>query len=139
MTDKIRKEAFEFLKKNPSSILSTVDGTKPVSRPMWAIKFDDDFTVWYSTAKSSKKMKQISKNSSVCLTFSSDQKMAYIRIFGKAKEITDKKTKDAMWNDEWGQYYKGKDDPQYTLLKIKPSKVEYTNFPKYGWETKRVI
>ena len=59
-----------------------------------------------------------------------------LRIFGKAENVFDDTVKAEKWQDNWSTFFKGKDDPEYSLIKIDPSKVEYWHYEKYGMETK---
>jgi general stress protein 26 len=124
MTKDRKDAALDFMRANPDSQLATVEGSTPFTRVIHAARIDDDFTVWYATSKASNKVRHIGKNPNVCATFHSGMK--WLRIIGRAELHTDSKTKGALWQDTWAQYWPGGiDDPDFVLLKIKPSQVEY--------------
>ena len=131
MEKNLRKEALAIARAAKISVLSTTSRNIPWARFMEQAKIDDDFSLWYATALSSAKVKQIKANHKVCaLIFKEDKDL---RIFGYAKIITDKRTKYSLWQNRWQVYFAGgKDDPQYTLLKITPQKIEYRNRQKFG-------
>jgi general stress protein 26 len=131
VSEEMKKEALEFARANPTSNLATVEGDQPHVRVMATTRTDDDFTVWYATHASSNKVRQIRACPKVCVTFWAGA--ADLRIFGKAEIVEDKDAKDTMWNEEWLQFWpKGKEDPEYTLIKVTPEKVEFRNMEKYG-------
>lgn len=131
MDKKLRREALDIARTAKISVLSTASRNIPWARFMEQVKIDDDFSLWYATALSSAKVEQIKSNPKVCaLIFKEDKDL---RIFGKAKIVTDKKTKYSLWQSKWQAYFSGgKDDLQYALLKITPQKIEYRNRQKFG-------
>lgn len=137
MAENYKKETMKFLKQNRISMFGTVDKDKPVMRAMWIAYIDDDFTIWYATGTKSKKMKQIEKNPNVCISVNTEAEG--VRIFGKAKSITDKKIKSEKWQESWSTFFKGVDDPEYALIRVKASKVEYSNYEKFGLVFKSVL
>ena len=136
MSEDHKKDAFDFVMKKRIAILATVDGDIPEMRVMFVADSDDDFTIWFATGKSSRKVKQIDSNPNVCIVVKSDSES--VRIFGKAENVFDDTVKAEKWQDDWSQYFKGKDDPEYSLIKVDSSKVEYWNYEKYGMEAKVV-
>ena len=137
MAEIFKKDALSFLKKNRYSLFGTVDKDKPVMRVMWIAYADDDFTLWYASHKCTQKIKHIEKNPNVCISVNTETEG--VRIFGKAKSISDKKIKSEKWQENWSTYLAGKDDPNYALIKVKPSKVEYSHYEKFGLECKDVL
>lgn len=131
MDRKLRKEAQGVARLAKISVLATTAGKAPWVRFMEQIKIDDNFSLWYATALSSAKVKQIKSNPKVCaLIFKEDKDL---RIFGKAKIITDKKTRYSLWQDRWQDYFsQGRDDSEYVLLKVVPERIEYRNRQKFG-------
>lgn len=138
MEQEMKKEALEFLRSNPICHMATVEDNQPYSRVMWTAAVDEDFTLWYTSPASSHKMKQFEKNPSVCVTVYQDQ--ADTRIFGKVTAIDDPALKSQYWKDEWKVYFpKGKEDPEYQLLKIQPKTVEYRDLKKSGMRVAKVV
>jgi general stress protein 26 len=131
MSEDAKREALEFARNNPTCNLATIEADQPHARIMGAARIDDDFTTWYATHTSSNKVRQIRTCPNVCVTFWASAKD--LRIFGKAQIVDDKDTKDKMWNDEWLQFWpKGKNDPEYALIKVTPKKAEFRDMEKGG-------
>jgi general stress protein 26 len=109
--------------------LATFDGMRPRVRPMTLIYLDRSF--WMVTSASSSKVMQIRQNPDVEFTyqFSENGEDCCIRILGKAKIISDKKTRTSIANrigffkDHWS----GPEDPDYTLLEILPDELQYVS------------
>jgi general stress protein 26 len=88
---------------------------------------EEDLTIRFSTFANSRKVYQIKKNPEVHLTCGvSDLATAqrYLQIQGKAEFTTDKKEREACWNDHLKKYFKGPDDPHYGIVIVKPYRVE---------------
>jgi general stress protein 26 len=62
-----------------------------------------------------------------CLLFNEGEHNGYIRAVGSAKMIMDKETKIkvAKHCDFFDKHWKSPDDPNYTLLELKLSEIEY--------------
>ena len=132
MDSETKTEALEFARSVPAAALGTIYKNSPQIRMMEVARFDDDFTVWFTTARSSNKVQQIGENPNACVLFYSEA--ADMKILGKAEIITDKAMKDGLYKDKWDRHYTdgGKDDPEYTVVKITPDAVEYRDMKKYG-------
>jgi general stress protein 26 len=124
MTNDSKVKAMEFLAKNKISTLCTVDNNCPFARVMYTPKVDDDFTVWYSTSGKSNKIRHIKANPKVSVMFS--EGWVYLQVIGNAEVVTDRETKASLWQEEWTRYWPGGiDDPDYVLIRIKPTQVQY--------------
>ena len=135
MSEEAKKEALEFVGNHRTSHLATVEGDQPVVRVMEIVRIDDDFSIWYATGASSNKIRQIRSCPNVCITVC--EAHTDLRVFGKAEVVDDREIKNQLWQDEWNQYWpKGKEDPEYILIKVSPEKVEYRDMEKYGTEPK---
>jgi general stress protein 26 len=140
MDEKLKKEALEFARSQTVSMLATVSKAKGVNaRVMMIAGVDDDLTVWYGTYSASDKLAEIKSNPKACVIISDNKTMTDIRMHGGIQVLTDQKTKDRFWKDEWTQFYpKGKTDPSYTVLKFTPLDTEFRNMGKYGHEAKKL-
>jgi len=122
------------------SILATIteDG-KPWTRYVTPFA-DENLAFWMATFINSRKVAQIKKNPEVHLTTGvSDPEKAesYLQIQGRAKILTDKETKKAVWFDHLAQIFSGPDDPNYCVCKITPYRIEYQGMgmqPPEVWE-----
>ncbi|MCE7743270.1 MAG: pyridoxamine 5'-phosphate oxidase family protein [Candidatus Heimdallarchaeota archaeon] len=82
---------------------------------------EDPYTVYVSTNTSSVKLKHILKNQKIALYFSIPDEVKGIMLQGSAEVLEDMDFKAKIWMDNWKVYYpKGYDDPDFTILKLKP-------------------
>ena len=139
MDDQIKTEALDFARNSGVAALATTEKNVPFVRMMEVARLEDDFHIWFSTATSSTKMRQVKENPESCVVFYTG--MCDLRIFGKAEIVTDKQQKDDLYRDKWDVHYKngGKEDPEYSVIRITPEKVEYRNMEKYGLEPRDIL
>jgi general stress protein 26 len=131
------KEALEFIRNHPVSQLATIEGMTPFVRIMMTAKIDDDFSIWYVTSVASNKVRHIRTNPTVCNTFHEGGK--WVRTIGKAELVSDKAGKAAVWNDMYARFWPGgADDPDYAVIKVTPSQVEWFDTEK-NMETEKIL
>jgi hypothetical protein len=127
-----QKEAIDKLKELVSDImiclfctdLKTDDGS--TCRPMTAIKVCDQGNVWFFSEKTSDKNKAILTDKNVQLFFSHPEKGSYLVVNGKAEIIFDKTKIEELWTPAAKIWFKeGKDDPNISVIKVKPSTAYY--------------
>ena len=127
-----QKEAIDKLKELVSDImiclfctdLKTDDGS--TCRPMTAIKVCDQGNVWFFSEKTSDKNKAILTDKNVQLFFSHPEKGSYLVVNGKAEIIFDKTKIEELWTPAAKIWFnEGKDDPNISVIKVKPSTAYY--------------
>jgi general stress protein 26 len=120
------EDALEFARSIPHVTLATSMDDQPYVRVMHWSRIEDDFTIWLATSGSSGKIRHIESNPKVCAMFTHE--VGYVRVFGRAEIVNDRKIKDGFWQDQWDAYWpEGKADPDYRLLKIIAESVDYLN------------
>jgi len=121
------KEAWSHFQDFQHVFLATVEGDHPRVRPVTLVYFENRF--WITTGTKSAKVKQIKNNPKVefCLLFKEKDMDCCLRVAGLAKIITDRETKAkiARHCDFFSKHWKDIDDPDYTLLEICPTEIEY--------------
>ena len=138
MNDELRKHALEFMRQRVMCHLATTDGAQPWIRVMQTAQVDDDFTIWFATYSGSRKVRQIVANPRVALSYWADG--TDLRILGRAERIEDSATLAEMWRDEWQKFFpRGKDDPGYGVIKVRPEMVEYRDLERTKWEAKQIL
>jgi general stress protein 26 len=113
-------------KKYPLAVVATVKDNKPFARYMM-LDCDNELNFTSATFAKSRKVSQIEKNNNVCAVMGSDTKnmeLPYMNIYGTATISTDAETKKKIWCEHLKNYFKGPDDPNYVVVKIKPSYIE---------------
>ena len=100
------------------------------SRPMAAQQVDDEGNIWFLSSRYSDKNSDIEHDGNVQLFFTDNGKFEYLSIYGEAEIIVDKEKAKELWSPiakVW--FHEGIDDPDLTLIKVKPSDAYY-------WDTK---
>lgn len=125
-------EAIEKLKELVEAIstclfctnLKTDDGS--TCRPMQVQKVCDQGNIWFFSEANSEKNREISEDKHVQLFFSHPGKNSYLVVNGEAEIITDKNKIDELWTPIVKIWFKeGKDDPNISILKVKPTSAYY--------------
>ena len=133
----LRKHCLQMMQTVPAVILSTVDKRgMPFSRALENLRnpkqypdlaqffkpYLKNFTTFFGTNASSKKIKHIKDNPKVAAYYCHPKEYRGMMLGGKIEIITDKKIKHAIWQDGWETYYpEGRDDPDFTVLRLKPT------------------
>jgi general stress protein 26 len=100
------------------------------TRPMATAAIDDDGTLWFLSRRDSGKNRDIAMNPIVELVYAVPSKSAYLNVHGTAAILHDQRKIDELWSffaKTW--FTEGKDDPEITLLRVRPMRGHY-------WDTK---
>ena len=82
----------------------------------------DDFLMYFTSHKSSDKIKHIGANSAISVYFCDARKRCGMLLFGKIDIVSDAKLKKEVWQERWIKHFPGGDgDPEYTVLRFVPS------------------
>lgn len=123
----LKKRILEVITTHPVGSLATIKDGKPWVRYMVA-QAEEDLTLFTTTFALSRKVDQIRKNSNVHFAFGADPgnwALPYVNVEGTAEILTDSETKHKCWKEEYKQYYKGPDDPNYVVIRTVPTTIEY--------------
>lgn len=94
---------------------------------MTLVCFDGRF--WVLTGTNNAKTKQIRKNPKMefCLLLEKGENRGYIRVAGLARIVQniETKIKVAEHCDFFRKYWKSPEDPNYTLIELRPAEIEY--------------
>lgn len=121
-----KEKALDIIEKSPVAFMATVDGKQPRVRPM-QIKVIWNSCLYVSTFTSSHKIEQIKKNAYTEIVWM-DKDMRHVRLAGSIVVCYNAELRRKFYEENQKSldaYFKGVDDPNYTLLEIKPQKVEY--------------
>ncbi len=128
---KILKVAREMMNNSGTCALVTLDENgNPRVRTMDPFLPEADFTVWLATNPKSRKVKELTKNSSVALHYTDQNENGYVTLYGKAFLVNDQTEKDKRWKTEWINFY-GNRTTEYLLIKVIPQRLEVINY-KHG-------
>lgn len=98
---------------------------------------DDDLTLLVPTHARSRKVAHLRANPEVHLTTGvSNMETArhYVQVQGTAEVLDDADAKEAAWRPHLASYFKGADDPDYVLLRIRPYRIEYVSADSWSPE-----
>jgi len=126
------KEAIDKLKSLVDEIniclfctnLKTDDGS--TCRPMGAQEVCDQGNIWFFSDVNSDKNREIKQDEDVQLFFAHPGKSSYLIVNGQAEIIIDRKKTEELWTPLVKTWFKeGKDDPNISIIKVKPSSAYY--------------
>jgi general stress protein 26 len=141
MTD-LEKRIWKILGRKQTGALATITASGAPWVRYVTIESDHDFTMRFCTSRCSRKAMQMVDNPDVHLTCGNLQPpddSAFLQIVGRADIRGDEGTKAAYWREEWRRYFKGPDDPDYVMVFVRPSLIEYNgpgSFEAEVWEKK---
>lgn len=86
--------------------------------------------IYSASFTKSNKVAQIKDNHFVSITILKDHTTMmsdYIRVEAVATVLTDAKTRKEFWSEGLGYYFKGPDDPNYCVIRFKPTLIEFND------------
>jgi general stress protein 26 len=82
-------------------------------------------TIWIATNPLTRKVEEIRRDGRVTLLYFNASANEYVTVIGRATLVTDSVAKIAHWKSDWAPFYKsGPRGSDYTLIRIKPSRLE---------------
>lgn len=91
----------------------------------------DDLLVYCSTNTSSAKLRQIRADPKASVYYCNPDRFEGVMVAGDLEIMDDSALRHALWTEGWERYYPGgPDDPDHTVLRLKPKFVE-------GWWSAR--
>jgi len=129
--DTVILAAHEIINETTYCGLVTVDSLgQPQIRTMNPFPVKDDFVIWFATARTSRKVREIKNNQKVCVYFANHlSAKGYVNINGSATVIDDKELLVKMKRDYWNGIQGWQD--RFVLIKIIPRSIEVINY-KHG-------
>ena len=126
--EKVRLEKFkELINEIKTCILITkTDAGNLRGRPMATAHIDEDGSIWFFTNEYSGKVKEISHQDEILLSYSSPSKNSYVVLSAKATLSDDKEKMKQLWNPLMKAWFpEGLNDPKILLVKADPEEAEY--------------
>lgn len=90
-------------------------------------KADNDLVFRFCTHLDSRKVGQIKNNPDVHVSLgvaSLETAKNWVQVQGTAEVSTDKGERESFWSDDLKNYFSGPEDPNYSIIIIRPSKIE---------------
>lgn len=100
------------------------------TRPMDTQEVDEEGNFWFFSGMESNKNKELRQDDTVQLIYANVPKSQYLSVTGKVDVYTDHAKVEELWSGVLKTWFKeGKDDPNLTLLRVRPQEAYY-------WDTK---
>ncbi len=132
-----KEQVFEFIKKQKTAIISSVDSEGfPNTKAMLSPRKMDGNDFYFSTNTSSLKVAQYNEDEKACIYFYKRGLFSYmgIMLVGTMQVLTDQNIKDEIWRAGDTMFYKkGKTDPDYCILKFSALKCRVYKDLKTAW------
>ncbi len=126
-------EALEKLKDLAEGIcmFTTFTENRPMpSRPMAMQGVDEEGALYFFSAASSDKNKELAADPAVQLFFGKEGPSEYLSLYGSATISRDRDKIEEYWNPFVKTWFQGgKDDPDLTVIRVQPDTIHY-------WDTK---
>jgi len=143
----MKKICMELMETSKAAYLTTIDSEGyPITRAMFNLRnkeqfpefsefyngLDNEYEIYISTNTSSSKFDHITENPKIAVYYCEPDDFKGVMFGGNVEIIDDINIKKKIWLDWWTKYYlKGLNDPDYTLLRLKPKIAEfYSNLQK---------
>ncbi len=128
----LEKKIWGILGREQVAALATIgDDGGPWVRYV-TLRAEKDFILHFCTGLSTRKARQIAANPRVHLTCGNLQPpddSAFLQIAGRAGIRSDAATRAKYWQEGWRRYFTGPEDPEYVMVFVTPSVIEY-NAPR---------
>lgn len=96
------------------------------TRPMATLDIDEDGSLWFFTDIRSVKVEEVNAHENVHLVYAHPGKESYLDVWGNAATTQDKQIIKSKWSPVAKAWFpNGVDDPNLTLLNVKPTSAYY--------------
>jgi general stress protein 26 len=93
--------------------------------PILPVHGEEDWTIWFTTRRSSRKAAEIRRAGRVTLGYQHHPERAYVVLIGRAVLVEDRSEIRSRWLESWRLYFPGgPDDPDTIFVKISVDRIE---------------
>jgi len=122
----MRAELWDKVKDVKIAMLTTIgDDGRLYSRPMYTQREGREDGLWFLTARSSAKSRQVEGREDVNVSYADADKNVFVSVAGKARIVDDDELERELWNPLNEAFFAGPDDPDLVLLHVEPERAEY--------------
>lgn len=124
----LQANIMKLLKAKQLGIFTTIREDYPHS--CYMIFFFRGLTPYMATNKDSKKVEDIKLNPNVHLLLGHDGDRLddnFVEMFAKAEIIENAPSDEKVWDAELSRWLEGPEDPNYTLIKLTPTRIGYVD------------
>ncbi|MCZ8523124.1 MULTISPECIES: pyridoxamine 5'-phosphate oxidase family protein [Paenibacillus] len=124
-TEGLEGQIVSVLDANGVCSFGTVSGNQPRVRYMALLH--EGLTIYLATNSKTDKVDELKENDNVFVLVGYDGQKSdrILQIAAKAEVCEDRSLREKLWNDKFEAWFKGPHDPEYVILKIVPSRIEF--------------
>ncbi|MDO7906780.1 pyridoxamine 5'-phosphate oxidase family protein [Paenibacillus sp. JX-17] len=117
----------QAISNNKFGSFGTVEAGKPKVRYMAV--FNDGLNIHLVTDRKTHKVEELKQNSNIALLlgYEAGGTKEVVEIEGTADITKNEELRSKVWNDELKQWFEGPEDPDYVILDITPTRIEYSS------------
>lgn len=122
----LEKTIIQVLDDNKFGSFGTIEaGNKPKVRYMAV--FHDGLNIYLATSRKTHKVEELKDNPNAFLLLGYEQGGGkdVLEIEAAVSVTKDESLRSKVWNKSLEQWFKGPDDPDYVILELAPSRIEY--------------
>jgi general stress protein 26 len=93
------------------------------ARPMMIADTDEDGSIWFITGADTSKVYELESDAAMVAVMQSAAKS--LTVGGRGELRRDPAKLQAVWKESFRAWFKGKDDPNILLIRLKPVEAEY--------------
>jgi general stress protein 26 len=123
----LKKKIMDAARRAPMASFATIRDGKPWVRYVM-VSMKDNLDLYFTASKLSRKVSQIHANPHCHILLGADPKdmMApYIQVQGTAEMIEDLAVKKEYWVDYHARMFKGPEDSNFIVIRVKPEIIEF--------------
>ena len=140
-SQELERNIIKALDDNKYGSLGTIEfGNKPKVRYMAV--FHDGLKIYLATDRKTHKVVELKENPNACLLlgFEAGGSKDLVEIEATVDVTKDEGLRSKVWSKELEKWFEGPEDPDYVILELSPTRIEYTGKNKeHGvWESQAV-
>jgi general stress protein 26 len=124
----LEKKIWKVFEQPQTAALATISASGAPWVRYVTVRAEPDLTLGFCTGLSTRKAAEIAADPNIHLTCGElrpPDHSVFLQVAGRAEIRRDRETKARCWQEEWRRYFKGPDDPEYIMVFIHPSRIEY--------------
>lgn len=134
--DQLEQAIIKAIDNNKFGSFGTVEGGKPKVRYM--ALFNDGLNIHLATDRKTHKVDELrdNPNAFLLLGYESGGTKEVVEIEATCKVTDDESLRKQVWNNALKDWFTGPDDPDYVILDLTPTRIEYTgeDIGRQVWE-----
>lgn len=123
----LENNIIKALDDNKFGSFGTIEGgNKPKVRYMAV--FHDGLTIYLATSRRTHKVEELKENPNACLLlgYEAGGSKDLLEIEATVEITKDENLRSKVWSKELEKWFEGPDDPDYVILELTPTRIEYT-------------